>query len=125
MNHILNFLEAVVVIGGADGPTAIFLSANDLPLPAICVTVFGIIFIAYVYIAKAIRRRRLPDEAVAVIDSAAKAAVNSPVQAVYTGPVLNGIEEQDAAVVMAIVSHKTGIPLNRLKFDSITLKEDK
>lgn len=125
MNYILNLLEAVVVIGGADGPTAIFLSANDLPLPAICVSVFGVIFVAYVYIAKAIRRKALPAEAVAKTGASAKAAANSPAQPIYTGPVLSGIDEQDAAVVMAIVSHKTGIPLNRLKFDSITLKEDK
>ncbi|MBR2079056.1 MAG: hypothetical protein IJ962_02480 [Clostridia bacterium] len=123
MNYILNLLE-VAVIGGADGPTAIFTSGN-LPLPAICVSVFGVIFIAYVYIAKAIRRKSLPAEAVATIKAPAHPGANSPAQAVYTGPVLNGIEEQDAAVVMAIVSHKTGIPLNRLKFDSITLKEDK
>ena len=125
MNHILNLLEAVVVIGGAENPTAIFLSANDLPLPAICVTIFGIIFIAYVYIAKAIRRKAPKAEAAAATEAPAHPGVISPAQAVYTGPVLNGIEEQDAAVVMAIVSHKTGIPLNRLKFDSITLKEDK
>lgn len=123
MNYILNLLE-VAVIGGADGPTAVFTSGN-LPLPAICVSVFGVIFIAYVYIAKAIRRKSLPAEAVATIKTPAHPGVNSPAQAVYTGPVLNGIEEQDAAVIMAIVSHKTGIPLNRLKFDSITLKEDK
>jgi len=123
MNYILNLLE-VAVIGGADGPTVIFTSGN-LPLPAICVSVFGVIFIAYVYIAKAIRRKSLPAEAVATIKAPAHPGANSTAQAVYAGPVLNGIEEQDAAVIMAIVSHKTGIPLNRLKFDSITLKEDK
>ena len=124
MNLFMNLLETVAVIGSADGPTSVLVSGN-LPLPAICVSVFGVIFIAYVYIAKAMRRKRLPAESVAVIGSAAKPVINAPAQAVYTGPVLNGIDEQDAAVVMAIVSHKTGIPLNRLKFDSITLKEDK
>lgn len=124
MNLMLNLLETIAVIGGSDGPTVIFTTGN-LPLPAICVSVFGVMFIAYVYIAKAIRRKRLPAEAVAVINTPAQPAVNTSAQAVYTGPVLNGIDEQDAAVVMAIVSHKTGIPLERLKFDSITLKEDK
>lgn len=124
MNFMLNLLESIAIIGAADGPTVIFTTEN-LPLPAICVSVFGVMFIAYVYIAKAIRRKRLPAEAVGVIKAPSQPAAISPVQAVYTGPVLNGIDEQDAAVVMAIVSHKTGIPLNRLKFDSITLKEDK
>lgn len=35
------------------------------------------------------------------------------------------VTEQEAAVIMAIVSDKSGIPLNRLQFNSIKLKEDK
>lgn len=123
MNLFMNLLESVAVIGSTDGPTSILVS-GDLPLPAICVSVFGVIFVAYVYIAKAVRKKAAPAEAAAT-EAPSKLTAVSPAQAVYTGPVLNGIEEQDAAVVMAIVSHKTGIPLNRLKFDSITLKEDK
>ena len=34
-------------------------------------------------------------------------------------------DEKTAAVIMAIVSQKSGIPLNRLAFKSIRLKEDK
>ena len=34
-------------------------------------------------------------------------------------------DEKTAAVIMAIVSQQSGIPLNRLKFNSIKLKEDK
>ncbi len=46
-----------------------------------------------------------------------------PQESVYTGYVtLEGLSEQDAAVVMAITSHKTGIPLERLGFCSIRLK---
>ena len=42
---------------------------------------------------------------------------------VYTGYVtLEGLSEQDAATIMAITSHKTGIPLERLGFCSIKLK---
>lgn len=36
-----------------------------------------------------------------------------------------GADDKTAAVVMALVSHKSGIPLNRLKFKSIRLMEDK
>ena len=44
---------------------------------------------------------------------------------VYTGYVtLEGLSEQDAATIMAITSHKTGIPLENLYFKSIKLLED-
>ncbi len=38
---------------------------------------------------------------------------------------LINVSEKDAAIIMAITSHKTGIPLNRLKFNSIKLLEEK
>lgn len=123
MNTILNLLDSsLAVIGGADGPTVITV-AGDLPLPAITVAVFAIGFIAYVYVAKAINAKKAPMETVTA--PAAVAGVAAPVSPVYTGPVLTGIEEKEAAVIMAIVSDKTGIPLERLKFHSIKLMEDK
>lgn len=119
---LMNLFLSVGIIGGADGPTAVMTSG--LPLPALTVSVFAVAFIIYVYAAKAIRRRALPAEAVAVIGNTAPvASVQAP--AVYTGPVLTGVEEKEAAVIMAIVSDKTGIPLERLKFESIKLMEDK
>ncbi len=45
--------------------------------------------------------------------------------AVPAPPVLEGVTDEQAAVIMAVVSHKTGIPLNRLQFNSIKLSEDK
>lgn len=36
---------------------------------------------------------------------------------------LTGVTEEEAAVVMAVVSHNSGIPLNRLRFNSITAVE--
>lgn len=44
---------------------------------------------------------------------------------VSNDPILEGVSEEEAAVVMAVISHKTGIPLNRLKFNSIKLSEGK
>ncbi len=38
--------------------------------------------------------------------------------------VLDGVDEPTAAVIMAIVSDESGIPLNRLLFKSIKKKED-
>lgn len=118
---LLNLFASIGVIGGADGPTAVFVS-GDLPLPAIMVSVFAVGFILYVYIAKAIASKKAPAQAVT---TASAAPVAPTVSAVYAGPVLSGIEDKEAAVIMAIVSDKTGIPLERLRFHSIKLMEDK
>ena len=123
MQTLLNLLSVNIgIIGGADGPTAVFV-AGDLPWPAIAVAVFGVIFVAYVYIAKAINAKKAP-EAPAAEKTVAAPAVAAPAAPVYTGPALVGVEEKEAAVIMAIVSHQTGIPLNRLRFESIKLLED-
>lgn len=47
------------------------------------------------------------------------------VQPAVPATVLEGVTDEQAAVIMAVVSHKTGIPLNRLQFNSIKLSEDK
>ncbi len=119
---MFDFLFAsVAVIGGADGPTEITVSGS-LPLPAIFISVLAVVFIAYVYIMKAVNAKK----PAAPVEAPAPAAAPAPVAApVYTGPVLEGVEEKEAAVIMAVVSHKTGIPLERLKFESIRLTEDK
>ena len=122
--EFLNLLASIGVIGGADGPTAVVV-AGDLPLPAITVSVFAVGFIIYVYVAKAIAAKKAPVQT----ENAAPAKITpvsvSAAPAVYTGPVLSGVEEKEAAVIMAIVSDKTGIPLERLRFHSIKLMEDK
>ena len=38
---------------------------------------------------------------------------------------LINVDEQTAAIIMAIVSHRSGISLDRLAFKSIKLSEDK
>ena len=43
---------------------------------------------------------------------------------VQNGPVLEGVTEPEAAVIMALVSHESGIPLNRLQFNSIKFTEE-
>ncbi len=119
MNFASLLAASIAVIGGADGPTAVTI-AGDLPLPAITVAVFAVAFIAYIYIRKAIDSKKAPAPAAAPVTVTPVATAP-----VYTGPVLSGVEEKEAAVIMAIVSHKTGIPLERLKFKSIKLMEDK
>lgn len=58
-----------------------------------------------------------------VADASVNAEEPKNAEPVYTGYVtLEGLSEQDAATIMAITSHKTGIPLERLGFCSIRLK---
>ncbi len=125
---MLNLLStSIAVIGAADGPTVISV-AGELPWPAIFVTVFGVIFVAYVYIAKAIRRNAHPAESIAVIGgtpTVKSAGVPMPAGMNQGELELVGTDEKTAAVIMAIVSDKSGIPLNRLSFKSIKLMEDK
>lgn len=49
-------------------------------------------------------------------------AVSAPVTPGYLR--LEGVSEANAAVIMALVSHQTGIPLNRLAFHSIKCLQD-
>lgn len=122
MDIVMNLLSSsVAVIGGADGPTAVSVS-GDLPLPAIVVSVFAVAFVAYVYIMKAINAKKAPAIAVA----ASKPEIKAPAQqaAVADQVLLENVEEKEAAIIMAIVSDKSGIPLERLAFKSIKLMED-
>ena len=49
-----------------------------------------------------------------------------PVAGVSQGTIdLVNVDEKTAAIIMAIVSDKSGIPLNRLSFKSIKLVEEK
>lgn len=99
------------------------------PVPAVVVAAVAILLIAYVYISKAINSKKNAVEtakapAAPVAPPAAPAAVSGP--AAPSGDLeLVGTDEKTAAVIMAIVSDKSDIPLNRLQFKSITLMEDK
>ena len=64
--------------------------------------------------------------------AAPAAAAHAPAAAPAVAPAepsagvqLVGVDEPTAAVVMAIVSNESGIPLNRLSFKSIKITEDK
>ena len=71
----------------------------------------------------------------AVFDKSAKKkkTTNSPITPVPAAPSapvqpsveLINVDEQTAAIIMAIVSHRSGISLDRLAFKSIKLSEDK
>lgn len=64
-----------------------------------------------------------PSEAPAPVTASAPVAVPAtPVTPGYLR--LEGVSEANAAVIMALVSHQTGIPLNRLAFHSIKCLQD-
>ena len=99
------------------------------PIPAVIVAVIAVIFIAYIYIVKAINSKKKVEVPVEKAPAATKtpSASSKPAGlAASSGDLeLVGTDEKTAAVIMAIVSDKSGIPLNRLQFKSITLMEDK
>lgn len=51
--------------------------------------------------------------------------VDKPAKAMRSEVKLIDVDEPTAAVIMALVSHNSGIPLDRLDFKSIKLLEDK
>ena len=68
-------------------------------------------------------------------ESKQEVPASAPAAPVATAPVaaapatpgylrLEGVSEANAAVIMALVSHQTGIPLNRLAFHSIKCLQD-
>lgn len=75
---------------------------------------------------------RALEGAVSKKSAAPAAAAPAPAAAPVAAPAapsagvqLVGVDEPTAAVVMAIVSNESGIPLNRLSFKSIKITEDK
>lgn len=75
---------------------------------------------------------RALEGAVSKKSAAPAAAAPTPAAAPAVAPAapsagvqLVGVDEPTAAVVMAIVSNESGIPLNRLSFKSIKITEDK
>ena len=97
------------------------------PFPAIVVAALAVIFIIYIYISKAVNSKKKVEEPVKTapaVKAAAPVAQASGVSASAGSVELVGTDEKTAAVIMAIVSDKSGIPLNRLQFVSITLMED-
>ena len=63
----------------------------------------------------------------AAAPAAVQPAAQPAVQAVRAddSPTLNNVDEPTAACIRAIVSNRSGIPLERLRFRSIKLLEDK
>ena len=95
----------------------------------VILVVFGVLFIMYALISLASKvisavTGKKPSEAPAAAP-APVAAEAIPEEEFSSGTLkLKGCDEKTAAMIMAIVSDNTGIPLNELIFKSITLVEE-
>lgn len=90
------------------------------------VTVIAILAIIALFIkAIAAMFDKTSKTAQAPVDPAPAAPAAPSVQPAQSGVELVGVDEPTAAVIMAIVSHQSGISLDRLAFKSIKLSEDK
>lgn len=84
----------------------------------------AVIYSIYAKIRDGKAAKKAP-EAIKTASEAPKTTVAAPA-GVSNGELdLIETDEKTAAVIMAIVSNKSGIPLNRLSFKSIRLMEDK
>lgn len=98
-------------------------SVASLPLPAITLIAVVVAILVYTYASKAMRSKKVSDEPAQM--SVPVASEPTAVSAEQNSVELIETDEKTAAVIMAIVSDKSGIPLNRLAFKSIKLVEDK
>ena len=100
----------------------------------VILVVFGVLFIMFVLIslsgkifASASSKKEAPKaEPAGAPAPAVAAAPAAPEEEFSSGTLkLKGCDEKTAAMIMAIVSDNTGIPLSELIFKSITLVEEK
>jgi len=90
----------------------------------ICIKIFSAILNAFDH--KKDTSTEAPAAAAATTAPAAPKAAAEPEEEFSSGTLkLKGCDEKTAAMIMAIVSDNTGIPLSELVFKSITLVENK
>ena len=108
----------------------IVLSSDVLSMPeafldafTVILVVFGVLFIMFVLISLS---GKIFASAASVKKEEPKAEPAAPEEEFSSGTLkLKGCDEKTAAMIMAIVSDNTGIPLSELVFKSITLVEEK
>ena len=106
-------------------PTALVISVVGFVTVILILSFLAVFVLLMGKVFDAIAKSKANKAAKAAPEQAAVAAAPEAPKAVIPEVTLYNVEEPDAAVIMAIVSDKSGIPLNRLKFNSIKLVEDK
>ena len=106
---------------------ALAVSAIGIVTVMIILAVIACLIILVSKVIRAIESKANSKKAAAVPAESASAPAGVPMpEGMNQGELeLIGVDEKEAAVIMAVVSHKSGIPLNRLAFKSIRLMEDK
>lgn len=95
------------------------------------ICILAIIAVLIILVSKVIRAvegaasKKAPEAPAAVATASAPTGVPMPAGMNQGELELVNTDEKTAAIIMAIVSDKSGIPLNRLSFKSIKLVEDK
>ena len=95
------------------------------------ICILAVIAVLIILVSKVIRAvegaasKKAPEAPAAVATASAPAGVPMPAGMNQGELELVNTDEKTAAIIMAIVSDKSGIPLNRLSFKSIKLVEDK
>ena len=95
------------------------------------ICILAVIAVLIILVSKVIRAvegvatKKAPEAPAPVAASSAPAGVPMPAGMNQGELELINTDEKTAAIIMAIVSDKSGIPLNRLSFKSIKLVEDK
>ena len=95
------------------------------------IAILAVIAVLIILVSKVIRAvesaatKKAPATPAAATTATAPAVVQIPACMNHGELELVNTDEKTAAIIMAIVSDKSGIPLNRLSFKSIKLVEDK
>jgi Na+-transporting methylmalonyl-CoA/oxaloacetate decarboxylase gamma subunit len=95
------------------------------------IAILAVIAVLIILVSKVIRAvesaatKKAPATPAAATTATAPAGVPMPAGMNQGELELVNTDEKTAAIIMAIVSDKSGIPLNRLSFKSIKLVEDK
>ena len=98
----------------------ILVVLTELALLALFITILSKIIGAFT------KKRKAEDKGITVTPvPEAENTVSAPTADYDGSPNLINVDEPTAACIMAIVSDRSGIPLERLKFRSIKLLEDK
>ena len=104
--------------------------ANSLIGITTVICILAVIAVLIILVSKVIRAiegaasKKAPEAPVAAAATSAPAGVPMPAGMNQGELELINTDEKTAAIIMAIVSDKSGIPLNRLSFKSIKLVED-
>lgn len=103
---------------------ALLTSLIGIATVMVILAIIAVLIIVVSKVIRAFESKTAKSEAVATSESAAPAGIPMP-EGMNEGEVeLIETDEKTAAVIMALVSHNSGIPLNRLSFKSIRLMND-